>query len=256
MKHLVAGKGFIGSAVGEALEGEVKYLDRSTGDFQQDVTEEFSIDEEFDVLYHTIGLPPGFASRQAYQSIHVEGTRNLLEAVDADKVVYVSAVMCDIDHPFFRTKREAERLIRESDMEHTILRPSTVAGDGNKLMEMIKKFSFTRVFPEVPTKTQPVKLEDFVKAAVNVADSRSGETLNIAGPEKMTVTEMASRLYSQNGHSCETIPLPDGFLEDFLKLFGVINRPPFTRYNATLIGAENTVDENHAPQFTQLQDPF
>lgn len=256
MKHLVAGKGFIGSAVGEKLEGEVKYLDRSTGEFQDDVTEEFSIEEDFDTLYHTIGLAPGFATREQYRKVHIEGTKNLLKAVEAEKIVYISALNPELDHPFFQTKKEAERLVRESDMEHTILRPSTVIGRGNKLMDMMRKASFLRVFPQVRTRMQPIKLEDFVDAAEKVSDNRNGETLNIAGPEKMTVSEMAKRLYREEGKSCEIIPLPEGFLEAFIDTLGIINRPPMTRENAKLMDADNTTDENHAPQLTQLQKPF
>jgi uncharacterized protein YbjT (DUF2867 family) len=256
MKHLVAGKGFIGSSVGERLEGEVKYLDRSTGEFQHDITEDFSINEEFDTLHHTVGLAPGFATREQYREVHVEGTRNLLKAVDADKIIYISALNPELDHPFFSTKKEAEKMIRESDMEHTILRPSTVIGRGNKLLDMMRKASFMRVFPQVNTRMQPIRLEDLVDAAKKVSRDRDGETLNLAGPKKMTVSEMAKRLYREEGKSCEVIPLPEGFLETFIDTFGIINRPPLTRENAILMDADNTTDENHAPQLTQLQKPF
>lgn len=256
MKYLVAGKGFIGSAIGQSLEGEVKYLDRSSGDYQEDITEEFSVDEKFDVLYHTVGLAPGFATEKQYEAVHVEGTKNLLEAVNADKVVYISALNPDIDHPFFQTKKESEEIIRDSNMEHTILRPSTVIGEGNKLLEKIRRASATRVFPEVPTRMQPIRLEDLVDAAEKASRDRDGETLNIAGPEKMTVSEMAQKLYREEGRSCEIIPMPEGFLETFIDTLGVINRPPLVRVNRKLIGADNTTDENHAPQLTQLEKTF
>jgi hypothetical protein len=32
--------------------------------------------------------------------------------------------------------------------------------------------------------------------------------------------------------------------------------PPFNKENTELIGAENTTEENHAPQLTQLQKAF
>ena len=256
MKYLVIGKGFIGSALGKQLEGEVKYLDRSTGDYQQDVTEEFSIEEEFDVVYHTVGLAPGFATEKQYEKVHVKGTENILEAVNTDKIIYVSALSPEIDHPFFQTKRKAEELIRESDFAHTIVRPSTVIGEGNKLLEMIKKFSVTRVFPHVPTRMQPIRLEDLVDAMEKTSRKKDNETLNMGGPEKMTVSEMAKRLYNQEGRGCEIIPLPEGFLEFFLETVGKVNRPPLTKENAKLMDAENTTEQNHAPQLTQLQKPF
>jgi len=256
MKHLVIGKGFIGTEIGKQLKGEVKYLDRSTGDYQQDITEKFQIEEQFDTVYHTAGLAPGYATEKQYQKLHVKGTENILDAVKTEKIIYISALNPEIDHPFFQTKKQAEKLIRESDIKHTILRPSTVTGKGNKLLEKIRDLSFIRVFPQVPTEMQPITLENLGDIAAKVSNSRDNETLNIAGPEKMTVSEMAQKIYRQKGRDCEIIPLPEGFLEAFIKTFGIINRPPMIRENYKLIGANNTTDENHAPQLTQLEKPF
>ncbi|MFB6114715.1 MAG: NAD-dependent epimerase/dehydratase family protein [Candidatus Nanohalobium sp.] len=256
MKYLVAGKGFIGSALGEQLDGEVKYLDRSSGDYQEDITEEFEIEEEFDVVYHTIGLPPGFATGKQYEEVHVKGTENLLEAVNADKIVYISALNPELDHPFFETKRKSEELVKNSEMDHTIIRPSTVMGRGNKLLDLMRKTSVTRMFPRISTRMQPIKLEDLTDCLVKVADKRNGEALNIAGPEKITVSEMAEKLYREEGRDCLIVPLPDGVLEEFLKTFGFINRPPMIKENAKLLKADNTTESNHAPQLTQLQKPF
>ena len=255
MKHLVIGKGFIGSALGEKLDGEVKYLDRTTGDYQQDVTEEFEIEEEFDTVYHTVGLAPGFATKKQYEKVHVKGTENILEAVNTDKIIYVSALNPEIDHPFFQTKKKAEELIRESDITHTIVRPSTVIGEGNKLLELMKKFSVTRMFPRIPTRMQPIKLENLVDAMEKVKDSRDNETLNMGGPEKITVSEMASRLYREQGRSCHILPIPLEVIKLNLKAFSFLG-PPFNRENTELMDAENTTEENHAPQLTQLQKPF
>lgn len=256
MKHLVIGKGFIGSAIGEQLEGEVKYLDRTTGEYQQDVTKEFDIEEEFDTVYHTVGLAPGFATKKKYEKVHVKGTKNILDAVKTEKIVYISALNPELDHPFFQTKKKAEELIKGSEMNYTILRPSTVIGDGNKLLDMMRKASITRMFPEVPTMMQPIRLEDLVEAAEKVSEGRDNETLNIAGPEKMTVSQMAEKLYRQEGRTCTVIPIPEGALEAFLNIFGYIKRPPLIRENAKLITADNTTDDNHAPQLTQLEKAF
>ncbi|MFB6175429.1 MAG: hypothetical protein ABEJ87_05690 [Candidatus Nanohalobium sp.] len=256
MKHLVAGKGFIGTALGERLEGEVKYLDRSSGDIKQDITREFNLEEKFDTVYNTVGLAPGFATEKQYRKVHVEGTRNLLNAVNTEKFVQVSALRCEVDHPFFNTKKEAEQLVKDSGLEHTVIRPSTVIGRGNKLLELMKKASITRVFPRTPAKMQPVTVENLVDCLVKVQDTRNGETLNIAGPEKMTVTEMAEKIYREEGRNCTLLPIPPEFFEDMLKTLGTVNRPPLTKQNWKLIKADNTTDTNHAPQLTQLEKAF
>ena len=252
MKYLVIGKGFIGSKLGEKLDGEVKYLDRTTGDYRKDVTEEFEIEEEFDAVYHTVGLAPGFATEKQYRKVHVKGTENILEAVNTDKIIYVSAMNPEINHPFFQTKKEAEKLIKESRLDYTIVRPSTVIGEGNKLLELIKKFSVTRMFPEIPTMMQPIRLEDLTDAMTKLATDRDNETLNMGGPEKMKVSEMAKRLYREQGRSCYILPIPEEVIKLNIKAFSFLG-PPFNRENVELIGAENMTEENHAPQLTQLE---
>lgn len=258
MKVLVAGKGFVGTGVGEKLEEEheVKYLDRSEGDYQTDITEDFEIDEEFDVLVHTIGLAPGFNSAEAYQSVHVDGTRNLLENVKFDKMVYISALKADeVDHSFFRTKERSEELIKNSDKDYTIIRPSTIHGRNNKLLDMIRNLAPTRIFPNIQTKTQPVLLEDLVKLVAETLDSHDGETLNAGGPEKLAVGEMARRMYREEGYRCFLLPLPTVLAEWSLLGLSFLP-PPFQKENRSLLYLENTTDENHIAEIVDIRNPF
>jgi NADH dehydrogenase len=245
MKILVAGTGFIGSRIVEQLEGghEVKTLDRRGGDFQVDITEEFEIDEEFDVLYHTIGLAPGMKSRELYEKVHVDGTRNLLDAVESDKVVYISALgVGEVEHSFFQTKEEAEELIKDSSNNYTIIRPSTVYGEGNKLLEMMKKGAPFRVFPNIKTETQPIHIDDLAEILKRSAKEFDGETLELGGPEVMTVGELARKLYREEGFSCLLLPMPRILQETGIKLVPLSG--PFSDENIQLLRQQNTVEEN------------
>lgn len=259
MKVLVAGKGFIGSETGKILENKghkVKFLDRSNADFEQDVTQEFNIEEEFDVLIHTIGLAPGFFSAKDYYRIHVTGTANLLDAVNADKVIYLSALGAgNVDHSFFRTKTEAERKIKHSDMDYTILRPSTVYGEGNKLLEYIKKTAFTRVFPNIKTKTQPIHREDLVEIISEVVDTHENETLDIAGKKQLSIAEMAKALYREEDCKCFTMPVPQFLIESSLVLLSFLP-PPFQKENIKILRSSNTTENNDAEDIIELRDIF
>ncbi len=259
MKILVAGKGFIGSETGKILEKqghEVKYLDRSDADFEQDITRKFEIEEEFDILIHTIGLAPGFFSAKEYYRLHIGGTRNLLKAVETDKVVYLSALgVGNIDHSFFRTKREAERIIQNSDMEYTILRPSTVYGEGNKLLEMIKKTAFTRLFPNIKTEIQPIHREDLVKVISEVVEGYENETLDLAGKKQLSIGDLAKRLYGEKGYSCYLLPMPQFLLEWSLVLLSFLP-PPFQKENIRILRSSNTTDNNDAAEIIELKEIF
>lgn len=255
MKVLVAGKGFIGEAVGEKLEGrhEVKYLDRGGADHEYDITEEFSIDEEFEVLIHTIGLAPGFSSAEEYREVHVEGTRNLLEAVDAERAVYMSALKAgEVDHSFFRTKREAEEILEGSSMEHAIIRPSTVYGRGNRLLDMMRRLAPSKIFPDIKTRTQPILLGDLVEMTVRLIEEEENGIFRAAGPEKMTVGELARHVYAEEGYSCLLVPGAQLSMEYSLAFLSFLP-PPFEDENIKLMRHDNTTDENDAERFVDLR---
>lgn len=255
MRVLVAGKGFIGSSLGSRLEDghEVRYLDRTGSDYDQDITDSFSIDEEFDVLIHTIGLAPGFNSAERYREVHVEGTENLLDAVDADKIVYISALKAgEVDHSFFNTKKEAEEIIQDSEMNYTLVRPSTVYGEGNKLLNTMRKMAFTRLFPELKARIQPIKLSDLVDLLAKTVDNFDNQVLTAAGPEKITIGELAEIVYEEEGYSCFLIPYPQFLIE--LKLLGLsFLPPPFQRENIQILRHDNTTDENDAERIVELE---
>jgi len=259
MKILVAGKGFIGSRAGELLEEEdheIKYLDRNNADYEYDVTERFEIEEEFDVLVHTIGLAPGFFSAKEYYQIHIGGTRNLLKAVNAAKIVYLSALgVGEVDHSFFRTKREAERIIQKSETDHTILRPSTVYGEGNKLLELMKKTAFTRLFPSIKTEMQPIHREDLVKVVSGVVEEFNNETLDIAGKKKISLGELAKYIYSEKGYNCYLVPTPQFLIESSLILLRFLP-PPFQKENVKILRGSNTTEENAAEEIVDLKNIF
>lgn len=248
MKILVAGNGFIGRNVVEKLREKhlVKTLDRKNGTYQQDITEKFSIKEEFDVLIHTIGLAPGMHSSEAYREVHVEGTRNLVKGVDAGKIIFLSALKADeIDHSFFQTKKETEEIIKNSESDYTILRPSTVYGKGNKLLDLMRKAAPTRVFPDIKTRTQPIHIEDLVEMISRSVEEFSGETLELGGPEKMTSGELARKIYREEGYSCTLIPVPRLIQKTGLVLLDPFPGP-FNRENIELLKHENTTEVNDA----------
>lgn len=256
MKVLVAGKGFIGEKAGEFLEAEehdVKYLDRSSADFEQDITKEFEIPDSFDVLVHTIGLAPGFYTEEQYREIHVEGTENLLNAVNADRVVYLSALGAgEVEHSFFKTKERAEGLVRHVAEEPVFIRPSTVYGKGNRLLELIRGFSWTRMFPSLPVRTQPIRRDDLVEVIARCVEGEADGVVNAAGPEKMSMPELASHIYAEQGRKCFEVPVP--FFVQSLSLRALsFLPPPFQRENVALLKQENVTEDNHADELVELR---
>ena len=249
MKILVAGNGFIGRNLVQALREDhtVKTLDLEKATFEQDITESFDIEEKFDVVFHTVGLAPGMHTAKKYRKVHVEGTRNLLKAVEAEKFVYISALgVREVEHNYFRTKKEAEDLVKNLSKNYTVFRPSTVFGKGNKLLEMIGKASRTRIFPNFSTEMQPIHIDDFTELLVRSVEEFDGETLEVAGPDKLSLGELAERIYALRGRKCYRVPFVENFASLGLKF------SPFpgllSSENLELLKQRNTVDYNDAEE--------
>jgi len=248
MKVLVAGKGFIGERIGESLEHDVEYLSRSSGDIEQDITEGFELEKDFDVLIHTIGLEPGRYNREEYEKVHVDGTENLLEAIEPEKTVYISALgVEDGKHPYMQTKKQAEELVKDRSA-YTVLRPSIVFGKENTALKRIAdKFPFL-VFPKISVRMQPIHIDDLVDIAVNSVESYDNQTLELGGPEVMPIYEMFRRYYRQTGRIFVGVPCPDFVPFYGLKMVSMlpIQSPSFSRQNLELL-SDNVVDgENDA----------
>ena len=128
------------------------------------------------------------------QRVNVEGTRNMLafaERAGATRFVYLSAVSAVYArlNSYGRSKAEAERLVRESGLPHTILRPTMVYGPGGglhfaKLVAVAEKIPL--IFPVLGSGTarlQPVWIDDVVDAIMLVLDEprAHGRTYNLSG---------------------------------------------------------------------------
>jgi nucleoside-diphosphate-sugar epimerase len=248
MKVLVAGRGFIGKNIVSKLREnhEVKTLDRNPGaTYQQDITEPFDLEESFDVLIHTIGLAPGPHSPESYRSVHVEGTENLLDAVKCEKVIFVSALgVGEVNHSFFKTKKKAEQIVSQIE-NYTILRPSTVYGKENKILDLMRKTAPLMIFPDVKAETQPIHVEDVSEIIEKSIENYDSEILKIGGPETMKMGEIAEKLRGEKGFPCIRIPIPL-WVQKFL-LTALTPLPvPFNREDYRLLNQENSTTVNDA----------
>ena len=185
-------------------------------------------------------------SREEYEKVHVQGTRNILEATESEKIVYLSALKTrEINHSFFQTKKKAEEMIKNSGRKYTIIRPSTVYGDGNKLLDLIGRAAPTMVFPNLKTETQPIHIEDLGEILARSIEEFDSETLELGGPEKMTIGELGRKIYRERGFSCILIPVPNFLQETGLKILDPLPGP-FNAENIELLRHQNTTDVNDA----------
>lgn len=235
---VVGGTGFIGQHLCRELNDrghDVTAVSRSPGDVvlpdgietaMGDVTAYDSIEESFegqDVVVNLVALSPLFrpsGGNDAHYRIHRGGTKNVIRAAekhDVKRLVQLSALGADPDGEtaYIRSKGEAEELVRESDLEWVIIRPSVVFGDGEEFVPYTKKLAPPYLTP-LPgggrTRFQPIWIGDLVKILADAVEStdatHTGAVYEIGGPEVLTLAEVASIAHQAEGRSVRVVPIP------------------------------------------------
>lgn len=206
-----------------------------------------------DIVIHLVGIIEE-KSDATFQSVHVEGTKNLVaEARQAGvrHFFYQSALGADLNSwsGYLRTKAEAEEIVKQSGLPFTIFRPSLIIGpwDGftKKIMEILK---YSPVIP-VPggglAKFQPLYIKDWMKCMERVleAPDKYAGTFDIGGPEHLSYTDIVEKISKALGYRKPTFNIPMGFmqlsasiLERFLPL------PPVTTDQLRLLEQDNICD--------------
>jgi len=159
---------------------------------------------EIDTVVHLAALTHS-SSGKAYFEINEEGTKNLITACKENNVrrfVFVSSAAASVEGGDYGvSKLRCEELVRKSGLDWVILRPSEVYGvkmeEGiGKLIAWVEKFPIIPVIGDGSYFLSPVSVDDVVQVMVGVLrnDSIKKETLNLCGPEKMTMNELIDRL--------------------------------------------------------------
>ncbi|MFW9930814.1 MAG: NAD-dependent epimerase/dehydratase family protein, partial [Candidatus Thorarchaeota archaeon] len=144
-------------------------------------------------------------SREAFKNVNIEGLKEIIEAakeVKVQRIIYPSGLGVDkygkkewAKNDYFWSKREAEKLLIESDLDYRIFRPSYILGPGDELIpEIIEQIIDGKVLiagnGDVPM--QPIFLKDAITAFLHAAQGLGGEKMiyNLVGPEEVTMNEL------------------------------------------------------------------
>ena len=278
MKVLVAGgDGFIGTHLCRELldrDHDVTVLARSPEDAdlpsgvetaRGDVTAYDSIAgavEGHDAVVNLVALSPLFkpdGGDETHFRVHLGGTENLVRAAEEGGVarfVQMSALGADPDGPtaFLRAKGRAEAVVRESPLDWRIVRPSVVFGDGGEFVPFTKKLALPYVTP-LPgggnTRFQPIWVEDVAPMLADCVedDDREGEAYELAGPEKLTLAEVARLAHRAAGRPVNVVPIPMSVAGVGLKLADKLPKAPMGADQYRSLQSDNTTDDNAVGAF-------
>lgn len=153
-----------------------------------------------DCVVHLVGIIAETKTK-TFEKTVAAGTRNVVAActkAGVRRIVYISAIGAAPDAPtkYHRTKHSAEMAVRDSGLEHVILRPSLIYGQGDGFVSMLEKMIRLSPFTPIPGsgrfKLQPVFIADLTKViscAVTKA-ALKGETVVVAGPEQLEYVQI------------------------------------------------------------------
>lgn len=145
-------------------------------------------------------------SSQTFHQVHVEGTRSAVSAAHEagiKKFVLVSFlnVRPGTRSVYYTTKWEGEEIVRQSDLNYTILKAGLIYGQGDHLIHNLANlFRKLPVFATVGVRertVRPIAVEDLVKVIGSVLldeDLLSRQTVAVIGPEEFPFSTAARRI--------------------------------------------------------------
>jgi len=158
-----------------------------------------------DVVVHAIQFPnhpvEDKGRGRTYLEVDGRGTQvaaRVAKSMGVRRFVYLSGAGAGQGRPqpWFRAKDMAEAAIRETGMEHALLRPSWIYGQGDRSMSRF--VTFCRYLPLVPvigdgrTPVYPIYVKDVARCVVEAVrrEDAKDKALELGGPERLTMDEI------------------------------------------------------------------
>jgi uncharacterized protein YbjT (DUF2867 family) len=191
-----------------------------------------------------------------YEQANVAPTRSVVEAAKrsgVEKVVFVSATGANetSSNGYWRSKGQAEAVVRASSLAYTVLRVPLLLGRGTEGTASLKRNASKRramLIGGGRNLQQPLDVDDLARAAIN-ATHRSvadGRTLELVGPVSLPDREIVERASRQMGRQVKISSLPKILASLAVAIRKRKNRPGFSQDALDVITADTNLDPRPA----------
>jgi len=259
---ITGANGFVGTHLAHRLEAEgheVVLISRRSGKddrvFAHDLSDASVLRELFrncKAVAHCAGINREIGS-QTYKRVHVDGTRNVVDAAKAagvQKIVLLSFLRAraNCGSPYHESKWEAEEIVRNSGLDYTIIKAGVIYGLGDHMLDHLSHALHTfPVFALVGLKeksVRPLAVEDLVHVMrAAIVDRRMRrQTIALLGPEEIYLSEAVCRVAEVVGKRPLMFPLPIFCHELMAHVFELTMKVPLTSLAQVRILSEGVVE--------------
>jgi len=174
------------------------------------------------------------SDRDDYFKVNAEGTKNLIEVCQRNKVSRFIYMSSGAAHPkggaYSESKLAAERWVRESTgLCWTILRPREVYGTGgregiNQLIRWVQRLPVIPVIGNGCYSMSPVYIDDVVSATVGAVFQTDAiqDTFDLAGPEDLAFVALIDRLSAYFSVRVTKLFIPVFFVQGVVSLLKAV----------------------------------
>ena len=260
---ITGANGFVGTHLTHRLESEGHELvlisrrrrkddDRVVPDDLSDVSRVKELFGGCKVVAHCAGINREIG-KQTYRRVHVDGTRNVVEAAKAagvEKIVLMSFLRAraNCGSAYHESKWEAEEIVRNSGVDYTIIKAGVIYGLGDHMLDHLSHALHTfPVFGLVGFKeksVRPLAVEDLVHVMrAAILDRRmKRQTIALLGPEEIYLSEAVCRVAEVVGKRPLMFPLPVFCHRLMAHVFELTMKIPLTSLAQVRILSEGVVE--------------
>jgi uncharacterized protein YbjT (DUF2867 family) len=190
-----------------------------------------------------------------YEETNVHGTSNLISAAkmaEVKRMIEISGLGTKPDKPgsYMQGRYLAEKLLIESGLDWTIIRPSVLFGKGAPFIKGLTGLLHTS--PVVPLigggkiLFQPILVDDVVSVIIKVLEEpewTSKKIYTIGGPEYYTFSQVLDELlHAMHRHRLKVYAPTSLVGIGAAVMEAVLPKPPLTKAAMTLFSFDNTTD--------------
>lgn len=199
-----------------------------------------------------------------FERLHVEATKNLLmvaERMGIKRFIQMSANGANENShiKYYRTKYEAEELIKTSNLEYTIFRPSIIFGKGDGFITLLaKNMKRLPLFINFGKGNFPLQLIDVNSVATYFVKSiNNKQTVNktfcLCGEKIYTYIDIVMMIQKSMQLKRIVIPLPVWLINVMTLLLGNVSFFPITHDQLAMLLMGNVCNDNSIENVIKIE---